>query len=112
MTLNCSVSSSAPATTNVVMGYVGINMYYIDMDQTSLENVKIVNDFISVIGKHALVDILDYNIDDNFEANIVIPGEADIEEITIDYTSLTAAKKNKVNAFVELVLSTITPTNN
>ena len=73
MTLNCSVSSAAPATTNVVMGYVGVNSYYIDMTNTSQANVKIVDDFVSLIGKHVIVDILDYNINNTFEANIIIP---------------------------------------
>lgn len=107
MTLNCSVSSSAPATTNVVMGYVGANIYNIDLTNTSAENVKIVNDFVDVIGTHSAVDILDYNINTTFEANIIIPEEADLEYNTIDYSSLAEADKTKVTAFVNLVLSTI-----
>jgi hypothetical protein len=107
MTLNCSVSSAAPATTNVVMGYVGVNSYYIDMADTSQENIKIVNDFVSLIGNHVIVDILDYNLNDTFEANIIIPGEADLEELTMEYPTLTAAHKTTVTAFVNMVLSTI-----
>jgi hypothetical protein len=111
-TLYCAVSSSAPATTNVVMGFVGVNDYNIDLTTAPEETVKIVNDFISVIGKHVLVDVLDCNVTDIFEINIIIPGETDLEQITIEYPSLTAAKKKKVDAMINLVLSTITPTNN
>jgi hypothetical protein len=112
MTLNCSVSSSAPATTNVVMGYVGVNLYHINLAETSQDNVKIINDFISVIGKHSIVDILDYNIDTQFEANIVIPGDADLEITTMEYPSLSAANKKKVDNFVSLIVLTANNTNN
>ena len=111
MTLNCSVSSAAPATTNVVMGYVGVNSYYIDMTNTSQANVKIVDDFVSLIGKHVVVDILDYNINNTFEANIIIPEEADLEEITMEYLTLTAPHKATVTAFVDLVLASINTNN-
>ena len=112
MTLYCSVSSSAPATTNNVIGYVGVSNYYIDLTTASAETVKTVNDFISVIGTHILVDVLDSNVTDIFEINIIIPGETDLEQIAIEYPSLSAAKKKKVDAMIDLVLATINNTNN
>jgi hypothetical protein len=102
MTLYCSVSSAAPAETNVISGFVGNNQYYLDLSTTTAANKKIVNDFLGVIGNHINVDILDYNLDDTFEATIIIPGEADLEIITLEYPSLAAAAKTKVNSFVNL----------
>lgn len=107
MTLNCSVSSSAPATTNVVMAYVNSNNVYLDLSTASTEDVKTVNDFVSVIGNHITVNILDYNGPDYFEANIIVPGETDAEEISIEYSSLTTAKKTKVTKFVDLISSLV-----
>lgn len=105
MTLNCSVSSSSPATTNVVMGFVGNNNFYLDLTTASASDKKIVNDFIGVIGTHLSVNILDYDGSYYFEANIVVPEETDLEEITIEFPSLTTTKKNKVDAFVNLMVS-------
>lgn len=105
MTLNCSVSSSTPATTNVVMGFVGNNNFYLDLNTASESDKKTVNDFIGVIGNHLSVNILDYDFLYYFEANIVVPEETDLEEITIEFPSLTSSKKNKVTSFVNLMAS-------
>jgi hypothetical protein len=105
MTLNCSVSSASPATTNVVMGYVGNNNIYLDLDSSPSEDKEIVNDFIEVIGNHLNVNILDYDGSDYFEANIIIPGETDTEEIFIEYFSFSEEEKIKVNQFVNLIYS-------
>ena len=107
MTLNCSVSSSAPATTNVVMAYVNSNNVYLDLSTASTKDIKVVNDFVGVIGNHITVNVLGYDGSDYFEANIIVPGETDIEEISIEYSSLTAAKKTKVTKFVDLISSLV-----
>lgn len=111
MTLYCSVSSAAPATTNVVMGCVNNTTYYLDLDTASAADKKVVTDFLTVIGKHVNVDLLDYPEEIQLETDIIIPGEADLEEITIEYTSLTAAKKTKVNNFVALIKSLVNTEN-
>jgi hypothetical protein len=111
MTLNCSVSSSAPAITNVIMGYVNNVNYYLDLETASAADKKIVTDFLIVIGKHVNVDILDYTEEIQFETNIIIPEETDLEEITIEYSSLTSTKKTKVNNFVTLVKSLVSTEN-
>ena len=111
MILNCSVSSAAPATTNVIMGYVNNVNYYLDLETASAADQKVVTDFLIVIGKHVNVDLLDYIEEIQFETNIIIPGEADLEEITIEYPSLTSAKKTKVNNFVTLVKSLVSTEN-
>lgn len=103
MTLNCSVSSSAPATTNVVMGFVGTSNIYLDLDTASVADKKIVNDFIEVIGNHLTVNVLNYNGLDYFEANIVVPGETDLESIDIEYSTLSDSDKNKVEEFINLL---------
>ena len=110
MTLTCSVSSAAPATTNAVIGFVNSDNIYLDLTTASVEDKKIVSYFINVIGNHLNVNILDYNGSGYFEATIVIPGEADIESISIEYPSLTTTKKTDVDAFVNLVNSLV-PTN-
>jgi hypothetical protein len=107
MALYCSVSSSNPSTTNVVMGYINSNSYYFEIDKASDADKKIVIDFISVIGKHFSVIINNFTDDNLYEINIVIPEDADTEEKSLDYSTLTAAKKNKVNAFIGLITSLI-----
>lgn len=105
MTLNCSVSSSAPATTNVVMAYVNSNNVYLDLSTASTEDVKIVNDFLNVIGNHMTVNILDYNGLDYFEANIIIPEETDFDIVTINYLTLNENDTNVVDDFINLIKS-------
>ena len=111
MTLYCSVSSAAPATTNVVMGHLNNVNYYLDLETASAADKKVVTDFLTVIGKHVNVDMLDYPEEGQLEATIIIPGEADLEEITIEFTSLTAAKKTKVDKFVALIKSLVNTEN-
>jgi len=105
MTLNCSVSSAAPATTNVIMGYYDINSYYLDLTTASTEDKKIVTDFLTVIGKHITVNLLNAPISDTVETTVIIPGVADLESIEIDYETLTAAKKTKVDVYISLIQS-------
>ena len=40
-----------------------------------------------------------------------VPGEADLEEITMEYPTLTAPHKATVTAFVDLVLASINTNN-
>jgi hypothetical protein len=105
MTLYCSVSSSAPATTNAVMGYVNNVNYYLDLDTASAADKKVVINFLTVIGKHLNVDILDYPEEGQLEADIIIPGEADLEEISLNYDSLTDESKTITSNFVDLIKS-------
>jgi hypothetical protein len=104
MTLNCSVSSSAPSTTNVVMGYVNNNNIYLDLSTSPTADVKVVNDFILVIGNHITTNIENYPLDGYFETNIVLPyGDCDLDIINIDYNSLSDNDKNIVDQFVNLI---------
>jgi hypothetical protein len=105
MILNCSVSSAAPATTNVIMGYYGINNYYLDLTTTSTEDKKIVTDFLSVIGKHIYVDILNVPISDYVDTTVIIPEAADLESTEIDYNTLTVDKKTKIDLYISLIQS-------
>jgi len=105
MTLNCSVSSAAPATTNVIMGYYGINSYYLDLTTASTEDKKIVTDFLTVIGKHITVNLLNAPTSSVIETTVIIPGVADLESIEMDYETLTAAKKTKVDVYISLIQS-------
>ena len=105
MTLNCSVASAAPATTNVIMGYYGINNYYLDLTTASDEDKKIVNDFLTVIGEHLTVNLLNAPISVDVDTNIIIPGVADLESIDLDYETLTPAKKTKTDLYISLIQS-------
>jgi hypothetical protein len=107
MTLNISVNSAAPAITNVIMGYVGQASYYLDLQIASAEDIKIVNDFLQVIGNHINVDILDYDFEKIFEANIVIPGEADLEVHEVSYSNFQEEDKIKITSFVNLINSLV-----
>ena len=105
MTLNCSVSSSAPATTSALMGYYDNKNYYLDLTTATVEQNQIVTDFLSVTGAHVSVEIDDVPGSVAFEGTIIIPGEADLDLVTINYINLTQSEKDKVNAYVALVAS-------
>jgi hypothetical protein len=107
MTLYCSVSSAAPATTNVVMGYINNVNYYLDLDNASAADKKVVTDFLQVIGNHINVDILDYDFEKIFEATIVIPGEADLEVHEVSYSNFQEEDKIKITSFVNLINSLV-----
>lgn len=107
MTLNISVNSSAPSTTNVVMGHVGQASYYLDLQTASAEDVKIVNDFLKVTGNHINVDILEYNFEKTFEATIIIPGEADLEVHEVSYNNFQEEDKIKITSFVNFINSLV-----
>jgi hypothetical protein len=107
MTLNISVNSSAPATTNVVMGHVGQKSYYLDLQIASAQDVKIVNDFLKVTGNHINIDILDYDFEEIFEAIIVIPEEADLEVHEVSYSNFQEEDKVKITSFVNLINSLV-----
>lgn len=105
MTLHCSVSSAAPATTNIVMGFYGQNNFYLDLATATPENVAVVNDFIDVIGKHAAVEIVDYTGETEAEINVIIPDAADSEQLSLTYPALSNTAKGKVTAFLNLIES-------
>lgn len=108
MTVYCSVSSSAPAETNNIMGYIDQKNYYLDLSTASASDKKIVNDFLAIIGTHISVELLDYTEEIQVETNIIIPGETDLETITIEYPSLATTKKGKVDAYINLLKSLVT----
>ena len=107
MTLYCSVSSAAPADTNVIMGYYDNKNYYLDLSTAAVEQRNIVEDYLLVIGNHITVNV--ENVPGNivFESNIIISGEADLDIVTVDYNNLTQDEKNKVTAYVALVESLV-----
>ena len=103
MTLYNSVSSSLPASTYCIMGNTLDYSYFIDLSKASVEDQKIVTDYINIIGKHVSANIEDYSREQFLEINIVIPEETDSEIITIDYPSLTISDQAKVNLFVDYI---------
>lgn len=105
MTLNCSVASAAPASTNVIMGYYGINNYYLDVTTASIEDKAIVENFLAFIGSHFSVDILNAPISEVVDSNIIIPGEADLENVEIDYQLLNQTDKEIVDLYISLLQS-------
>ena len=107
MTLYCSVSSSAPATTNVIMGYYDNKNYYLDLTAATVEQNQIITDFLSVTGMHVSIEIDDVPGSVIFEGTIIIPEEADLDLVTINYINLTQSEKNKVNSYVSLIASLV-----
>jgi len=103
MTLNISVNSSLPTITNVVMGNLGEKNYYLDLITTSNEDVRIVNDFIGVVGTHINVGILYYPEDIILESTIIISEVADLEIITINYLTLNENDTIVVDNFIDLL---------
>ena len=107
MTLNCSVSSSAPVNTYVAMGYYDNKNYYLDLTTASDEQKNTVTEFLSVIGKHITVNVENVPGNIMFEGTIIIPEDADLDIVTVDYINLTQSEKNKVNSYVSLIASLV-----
>lgn len=109
MELYCSVSSSLPAITNVIMGCCRNQNYYLDLSLTTEANQQIVNDFVNIIDKHVSVTITNYPENYQFDTSIIVStDDTDLEVITLDYTSLANDQKQKVTDYLELVNTLIT----
>jgi hypothetical protein len=85
------------------MGYFNQAHFHLDLDESSVAEKNTVDDFLGVIGSHSIVHVTNIPSQDFFEANIVIPGEADLEESTLDYLSLSTEDKEKVESFMALL---------
>ncbi len=107
MTLYCSVSSAAPAETHVTMGYYDEKNFYLDLTTATTAQKKIVTDFLAVIGKHITVQVDNAPGNVMFENTIVIPGETDLDIVTVDYINITQSEKTKVDAYIALVASLV-----
>jgi len=107
MTLYCSVSSPAPATTHVIMGYYDNKNYYLDLTSATTIQKDTVADFLSVIGTHITVEVNNVPGDKMNEGTIIVPETTDLDVVTVDYLTLNQADKDKVNAYLTLLESLI-----
>ena len=105
MDLNVSINSSVPANTHCLMGSLGNNNIYNDLNNSSIEDKNIVNDFINLFGANIGITIKNFNIDLFFDIIVIIPQESFLDLVFYDYNDLSNEDKLVVNKFVDLVIS-------
>jgi len=99
------MGSSAPATTEAVFGETeDYKSFSLNLDQTTPENQKVCADFLALVGGHATVNILN-SAHDFQDCNYVVVSGVETDIVDVDYSTLTAAKKSKINAFANLLVS-------
>lgn len=104
MNLNISINSSLPADTNVIMGFVGDTNLYFEISEFNIEQQNIINNFITLVGKHITIRIINYDINDYFETNIVLPNnDCDVNIVEIDYLSLDSNGRLVVDGYVNMI---------
>lgn len=104
MSFIVTMGNSTPATTEAVFGNVDFKSFYLDLDQATPDNQKICADFLALVGGHVMVNITNspHDFDD---CNYVVVNGIDAEIVEVDYSSLTATKKGKINNFANLLKS-------
>lgn len=103
MHLNISINSSLPEITNVIIGSVGDSDFYLDLDSATQEQKDIVSNFVNLVGKNIIVNIENLELSDHFISDIVISEPTTLDEVTIDYNSLSISDKLIVDAYVLLI---------
>lgn len=78
--------------------------FILELSVASIEEKAIVNDFLNVIGGHATVNI--DNVEHDFN-DLIFVAETNIELdiLDLDYNTLSADDKAKVDAFAELLIA-------
>lgn len=104
--VNITLNSSSPQTTNVLMGEFDLNSFYIDMDNFNSDENEIVNNAISILGEKITTTFYNTNYGYGYVTiNIVKPtGEYVVEDVNIDFLSLTNDDKNKISELINLIL--------
>lgn len=105
MSFIVTMGNSSPATTEAVFGSTNDSkQFYLDLDQATADQQRICANFFALVGGHACVNII--NSDFDFEdCNYVVVSGVETDAVDIDYTTLTATKKGKINAFANLLIS-------
>ena len=99
------MSNSAPATTEAVFGATeDYKSFNLNLDQATAEQQKICADFFALVGGHATVNILN-SAHDFQDCNYVVVSGVETDIVDVDYSTLTTAKKGKINAFANLLVS-------
>ena len=98
------MGNSTPATTEAVFGSVDFKSFYLDLDQATPDQQKICTDFLALVGGHVMVNITNSSHDFD-DCNYIVVNGIDEEIVEVDYSSLTATKKGKINNFANLLKS-------
>ena len=80
--------------------------FYIDLNNTTPQNIQICDDFINLVGSHVTIVITNspYNFED---VNYILNGSADTDVVELDYSSLSVSDKEKVDNFSNLLLNSL-----
>ena len=78
--------------------------FNLNLDQATAEQHQICANFFALVGGHATINIL--NSSHNFQdCNYVVASGVDNDVVDLDYSTLSAINKGKVNAFANLLTS-------
>jgi hypothetical protein len=104
MSFIVTMGNSSPATTEAVFGTTDFKSFYLDLDQATADQQKICADFFALVGGHASINIINSNHEFD-DCNYVVVSGVEIDIVEVDYSSLSATKKGKINAFANLLKS-------
>jgi hypothetical protein len=104
--INITLNSALPQTTNIIMGEFDSEHFYINMDEFSEEENKIVNDLIDILNKNILTVFYNTNFSHGFtEINIIKPFEdCIVNQVSVDFLTLTNNDKDKISELINLIL--------
>jgi hypothetical protein len=100
-----SLNSTLPGSRNVILIQNNSQGIEIDISTLTTSEKSIITKFINTVGKHISVNIENIETEIKEDVYFFIPQETSLETVTIDYNTLTATKKNNVNAFIEFLLN-------
>lgn len=107
MAFSISMGQAVPSQQILELVSVGTEDFkrgLLSLDDSSSDQKKIFNNFLSVVGCYATVNII--NSEHNFTDVIVVANKTiELDIIDVDYSSLTPAKRAKIDAFAGLLLS-------
>jgi len=104
--INITLNSALPQTTNIIMGEFDSEHFYINMDEFSEEENKIVNDLIDILNKNISTIFYNTNFSYEFtEINIIKPfDDCVVNQVNVDFLTLTDDDKSKISELINLIL--------
>jgi hypothetical protein len=104
--INISLNSSLPQIANIIMGEFDSEHFYINMDEFSEEENKIVNDLVDILNKNISTIFYNTNFSYKFtEINIIKPfDDCVVNQVNVDFLTLTDDDKSKINELINLIL--------
>jgi hypothetical protein len=105
--VNITLNSSLPQTTNVLMCEFDLEQFYINMDEFNPEENEIVDNVIPILENRITTTFYDTNYGYEYITINIIKPESGylIEDVNVDFTSLSDDDKNKIGELINLILT-------